>query len=358
LPYCRRCGSPLEENALFCPKCGSPVATTTYVPSAPAPAKPARHLHKDPLVVIGVGLIAILFSAFIIAAVLIAPVSTWNYGTPYTDSSPSMHNLNLNFHSDIGHINIMTTQTSNNNILIYVSGNGSRGIFGGSGNPLNITFSNKTVGDTLTVNSTVTVTGPLSSISSVDIQIFVNPNLNLNLNVTTDTGRVSFNADKPTTIQNLSLQATTGEVEAQLQTNAIVAGNITLSTTTGAVNYRMSETKIVGNNTLNLKSITGQVTMDITQTKTLQGNLAVDAETTTGTINVGLVIDGGVAGKITSQTAAFGDINVNVNNFSGNKSPIQSNNYPATGNIDINNHVTGFGSININANYKTTILSS
>jgi predicted membrane protein len=252
----------------------------------------------------------------------------------------------------------MTTQTANNNILIYVSGNGSRSIFGGSGNPLNITFSNQTAGDTLIVDSAVTVEGRLSGMANVDIQIFVNPNLFLNLNVTSDTGRVSFNGDKPITLQNLSLHATTGEVEAQLQTNVTVAGNITLSTTTGAVNYRMSETKIVGNNTLNLKSTTGQVTMDITQTKTLQGNLAVNTETTTGTINVGLVIDGGVAAKITSQTAAFGDINVNINNFSGNKSPIQSNNYPAASSIEINNHVTGFGSININANYKTTVLSS
>ncbi len=357
MPYCRKCGAQLEDNVRFCPKCGTQTAGT-YVPPAAAPAMPARPLHKDPLVIIGLGLIAILLSAVIIAGVLIAPVSTWNYGTPFTDSSPNMQNLNLKFHSDIGRVNIMTTQTADNNILIYVSGNGSRGIFGGSGNPLNVTFSNQTVGDTLNVDSAVTVEGPLSGMASIDIQIFVNPNLNLNLNVTSDTGRISFNADKRTTMQNLSLKATTGEVEAQLQNNVTVAGNITLSTTTGAVNYRMSETKIVGNNTLNLRSTTGQVTMDIMQTKTLQGNLAVDAETTTGSINVGLVIDGGVAAKITSQTAAFGDINANINNFSGNKTPIQSNNYPAASNIDINNHVTGFGSININANYKTTVLSS
>lgn len=357
MPYCQRCGNPLDENARFCPKCGTPVATTVP-PATAVPVKPPKPLHKDPLVIGGIALIAILLSAVIVAALLIAPISTWNYGTPYTDSTPGVRNLNLNFHSDIGRVNVMTTQTGNSNILIYVSGNGSRGILGGSAIPLNVTFSNQTVGDTLTVDSAVTVTGSLSAMASVDIQIFVNPNLNLNLNVTSNTGKVSFNADKATTIQGLRLHTTAGEVEAQLQSNVTVAGNITLSTTTGAVNYRMSETNIVGNNTLALHSTTGTVTMDITQTKTLQGNLSVDAETTTGSINVGVGIDGGVAAKILSQTPAFGDINTHLNNFQGNKTQIQSPNYPAVSNIEINNRVTGLGSINIQANYKTNIISS
>jgi predicted membrane protein len=357
LPYCRRCGNPLDEDARFCPKCGTSVVT--FIPPATAvPAKPPKPLHKDPLVLIGIGLIAILLSAVIIAAVLIVPISTWSYSTPYTDSAPGVRYLNLNFHSDVGRVNIMTTQTGNNNILIYVSGNGSRGIFGGSNIPLNVTFSNQTVGDTLTVDSSVTVEGSLSAMTSIDIQIFVNPNLNLNLNVTSNAGKVSFNADKPTTIQALRLQATTGEAEAHLQSNVTLAGNITLSTTTGAVNYRMSETSIVGNNTLALHSTTGAVTMDITQTKTFQGNLAVDAETTAGSINLGLGIDGGVAAKIISQAPAFGDINTKLNNFQGNKTQIQSLNYPAASNIEVINRVTGFGSINVNADYRTAIISS
>ena len=45
---------------------------------------------------------------------------------------------------------------------------------------------------------------------------------------------------------------------------------------------------VEGNNTVDLHSNAGSVTMDITQTKTLQGNLQVNAVTDLGSVNVGL----------------------------------------------------------------------
>jgi len=84
--------------------------------------------------------------------------------------------------------------------------------------------------------------------------------------------------------------------------------------------------------------------------------LQVNADTVTGSINIGLRIDGGVSAKITSHTGVLGSIHADVNNFSGNKSPIQSNNYPAATNIDINNNVSGIGDVNIQATYQTVVI--
>ena len=341
--------------AHFCHKCGTPVIT--YNPPPATPSKPLPPLRKDPIVIGAVALVAILVTAVVIAAVFVAPFSAWGTSSSFTDQTEGVKTLNLNFDTDVGRVTIFTSKIGDNNIGIFIQGNGSRGIRGGE-NPLSVTFANQTADDILTVDAKVAVEDALSGTANVVCQIFVDPALKLNLNVTSTTGQVSFSADKPTTIQSLTLRATTGEVEANLQSNVTVTGNLTLSTTTGAVNYRMAETNVVGNCSVNLESTTGAVNMDITQTRTLQGNLAVDAETVTGSINLGLIIDGGVGAKITSETNAFGDIQTNLNNFSGSKSPIQSNNYPANSNIEINNRVSGIGSIYIDANYKTQVISS
>ena len=358
MPYCRRCGTQLEENARFCHKCGTPVVT--YIPPA-APVQPAQSkpLRKEPLIVIGIGLVVILVTAAVIVAFLAAPFGTWSTSQPYQDNSTGIKTLNLNFESDIGRVNLTPQKIGENtNILLYVTANGTRGISGGNNIPLTVTFDSRTAGDVLTVNAKVSIENHFTSMSHVQCDIFFDPALKLNLNVTSNTGQISFTGDKAATIQGLNLHATTGEVGANLESNTTVTGNITLSTTTGAVNYRMSQTTVFGNNTINLHSTLGAVNMDIIQTKTLAGNLQVNAQTTTGAINVGLTIDNGVAAKITSQTSGLGNVHATKNNFSGSNSPIQSNNYPAASNIEINNHVEGLGSININANYLTTVLAS
>jgi len=356
LPYCRRCGVQLEEKARFCPKCGTPVVTCMQ-PSAPtASTKQPKPWHKDPLILAAIGLVVIIVSAVIIVAFLVAPFSTWDLGRTLEDYTPNVNTVNLNFQTNIGRVSINTLKIADNNIGIYVQANGSRGILGDSGEiPVNISFENQTVGNVLTVDSKVTVENRFSSRATVDIQIYLDPALNLNLNVTSLKGQVSFTADKPVTIQALSLHALTGEVQANLQEKVTLTGDIIIKTTTGAVNYRMSQTNIKSNSTLDLQSTTGTVTMDITQTKTLQGNLQVNADTVTGSINIGLRIDGGVSAKITSQTGALGSIHADVNNFSGNKSPLQSNNYPAATNIDINSNVSGIGDVNIQATYQTFV---
>jgi len=324
-------------------------------PVAPARVEPPRPWRKDPLIIAVIGLVVILITAAIVVAFLVAPVSPWNINRSLEDDSPNVKTLHLNFETNVGRVSITTLKVADNNVGIYVQTTGSKGILSGTGDPVSITFDNKTVGSVLTVNSHVTVQTAFSSRANVNVQIYVDPALNLNLNVTSATGQVSFNADKATTIQSLNLQTTTGEVEAHLQENVNVTGDISLRTNTGTVNYRMSETNIVDNCTLTLQSTTGTVNMDIIQTQTLEGNLQVNAETTTGSINVGLKIDAGVGARILSQAAGFGDVNSDAKNFSGNDEDLYSNNYPAATNIEISNRIS-FGNINIKASYQSTVI--
>jgi hypothetical protein len=362
MPFCRRCGTKLEEEARFCHKCGTPVFVATY-PAPPPPQtayKPSqmKPWHKDTLVVATISLVSILVVAVVAAALSTAPLGKWDLSESLEDKTEGVKNVSLNFQTNVGQIIIFTQEMGNNNIGIYIQANGSRGLFGNHDNPVNITFDNQTVGDVLTVNSAVHVEDAVTSRAKVQCMIYVNPSLILDLNVSSTIGQVSFTGNQNATIQNLNLLAVTGEVETNLDACVIVAGNVSLSTTTGAVNYRMSQTFIVDNCTANLRSVTGEVNMDITQTKTLDGNLVVNSEATIGGINLGLTIDSGVGARISSDTGGFGEIHTDLNNFNSNDDLVQSANYPSASNIEIYNKIHAFGSVYIQASYLTTTVAS
>lgn len=344
MPYCHRCGNKLEDDTHFCHKCGTPVATFIVPPPKP--------IHKDPMVILAFVLIAILVSSLVIVALIFFPMHRAEFGQTFQDSQPNVNTLNLNLQVDNAQVNIMTQQISNHNILFHVSGVGSRGLFDQADNPVQVFFSNETVNGVLTVTSKVTIEDQFFSRMDVLCTIYVNPALNLNLNVTAQNGQVSLTGQNQAKFTSLNLQATTGTVQANLENNTTITGNISLKTTTGALYYRMNQANIQDNTTVSLQSTTGSVSLDITQTRMPYGNLQVDTATTTGSLVIGLKIDGDVAARIASQ-AGLGGINTNFNGFSGNQSLLQSHNYPAQNNIEITNTVQGIGSININANYAS-----
>ena len=322
----------------------------TFAPPA-TPAMPARPMRKEPLVIAAIALIAILVAAVIVAAVVFAPIYPVNFNQTNQDNHPNINTLNLNFQASAAQVDIVTQNVTDRNILIITSASGSRGIFG-STNPVNVTFTNETLDDVLTVNAKVTDTnGLFTSNLHVTCTVFVNPSLNLNLNVTTQAGKITLSAERSATFQSVNLKANAGSVEATIQ-NATITGNLSLETQAGSVYFGSSQANVQGNQTVNLRSNAGSVTMDITQTKTLQGNLQVNAVTDLGSVNVGLQIDREVGAKIISQTN-LGSIHSDLHNFSGDQSPIESDNYPAASNIEINNK-TNLGSININATSQST----
>ncbi len=349
MPYCRRCGTKLTDDANFCYNCGTSVMVTPYVYQAPlVPSKPVRN---DPLIIGAIVLIAVLVVGVLVAALFAASYATVNINQSYPDNTVGITKLNLNVQTEELKVNIFTQKVSNNNFLITLDGTASKGINGGSGSPIKVEFNNNTVaGNELTITVKITQSNVFSRYN-VKCDIYVNPDVIRNLNITSQAGQVSFNADKPVTFESLSLQSQAGAVQANLE-NATIAGNVTLRTQAGSVDFRMNEAKVLDNNTLTLQTNAGSVTMDITETKALQGNLLVNAVTDLGSVNVGLVIDDGVGAKLISQTD-LGSIHVDAQHFSGNQSPIQSDNYPAASNIEINSK-TNLGSININANYQSS----
>jgi hypothetical protein len=347
LPYCRRCGTKLDEDAHFCHKCGTPVVT--YASPAPAPQAPMKPIRNDPVIIAAIVLSVILVVGVVVAALLSAPFSTLNFNQSYQDNTINVDKLNLNVQTDGARVDVFTQKVNNTNFAITVDGTGSRGM-GGGGSPIRVEFFNDTANGVLTVTAKITESTGFQRLN-VHCNIYLNPALTLNLNVTSGAGQVHLNTDEPATFESISLQANAGTVQVNLA-KTTVAGNINLKAQAGTVDFQTTQIVVVGNRTVDLHSNAGSVNMDITQTQALQGNLQVNAATELGSVNVGVQIDGDVGARIVSQTN-LGSIHVNVQHFSGNQSPIQSDNYPASSNIEISSH-TNLGSININAAYQSS----
>ncbi len=345
LPYCRKCGAKLEEEARFCRNCGTPVVTYTYSPSH---SQPQRPIKREPVFIAGIIIVAILISAAVIAALIFVSVRSYSFGqTNEVVNQPNVNTINLNFKADNAQVNIVTQNYTNDAIVLSTSGAGSKGI--GTKSPVQIIFTNQTAGNTLTVNSQVTTSGFFARTPKVTCNIYLNPSMSLNLNVTTETGQVILTSNESATFQSLNLKSTTGEVQAYLQNDTVIAGDISLKTINGAVMFTMNQVNVDSNRTFSLQTTTGTVDMQITENQTLGGNVQVNASTVTGNIDLSININNGVGARIESH-ANIGSIRTNVNNFSGNKSPIQSNNYPAQSNFIVNLKAN-IGSINIDASY-------
>jgi len=353
MPYCRKCGAKLEENAWFCQVCGTPVADV----AAPASA-PARRTRRQPHLVLVAVLIGVLLLALALSAVAFLPFNPVNFNqTNSVAAQPGVDHLNLDLNADVADVNIIPQRLDGSLVLLNVSETGSTGLFG-SANPVEVTFSNQTVNETVTVFSTISrgTVLPFSYNVHVVCDVYVDPSAELNLTVHSSVGQIVMDAQEKMTIRALDLQATTGSVEVTLTRNVALAGNVSATTTTGTVTFNWEQADAQGNVAVDLRSTTGAVNLYVTRTNRLSGNVTVDAETTTGSVNLVMTIRDDVGARIESQTT-LGGITVDARQFSGDKSPIQSDNYSAGSNFLVNLRTTT-GGININASYESGAVNS
>lgn len=361
MPYCRKCGTKLADDAQYCYKCGAqvvPAVQTTPSPpsrSSTFEAQPSRPLRKNPFFIPVMLIIAVTLSALILAAVASAPLNQVNFSQQNEIVKSGQTRLNLNFYADIGDVYVYTNLTGQNMVVMDVSAVGGTSIFG-PGNPVTFKVADSTANGTQFVSANVSssMVFPLAGNLRVVCKIYINPEADLTLNVKSVVGTVQMDAGSQAKISMLKLEAVTGEAKLNLQ-GAAVEGNLRLKTATGNVWFSINQASINGNCTVDLNAGTGNVNVDVTQTRRFNGDLQVNGRSGTGNIYLDrLLIDGEVAARIQSSTG-LGQINVDVKNFNGNQSPLQSDNYPSICNINMDFN-TGVGNVNLKAVYQTGIL--
>ncbi len=299
-------------------------------------------------------IVAIIIVVLVVAAVAVAfvPFQPVHFTQSNETSSAVVDKLYLIFNSDVSQVNVYLRDLPGNQLAATnVTANGFRGIFGND-KPLAISFNERANSSTLTWMVTVTRAGGWSAVSPLNVvcDLFVDPSVTLAVSVTTGTGSIAMNADREATFEQLSLQATTGSVEANIGQDVTFSGPFSLQTTTGSAQLSWNNVAVSSNIPIDVKTTTGSAEVNITQPRQLGGNVTLNAQTVTGSVNLGMNIQGNVGARISASTS-FGRVNVGEQGFSGQQVPIQSSNYPAASNFDVTLQATT-GGVNIDAVYE------
>ena len=349
MPYCWKCGAKLDEDAKFCPTCGTQVG--------PPVTKPKRRRiergERRPTSTLAIVLIVLLVSAAIIVAIAFLPIHAVDVSeSRYVSYQASVDTIKLDLTTDVARINIAFEDLSGKLVTLDVSATGRIGVFG-SPDAFDLTFHNTTENNVLTVTADVDTVGggwPWYPWLRVTCDLRIDPSMNASLDVETSTGGIVMNTQAGVVLNSLSLEATTGGVKANLVEGVVVAGDVSVKTTTGGVEFSWGNVIVTKDVLVNAKTTTGGVDVSVTQDEELLGNVTLKAKATTGGVDFAIDVQGDVGAKIESSVTTGGiDIDREVG-FSGTKSLLRSNNYPAGSNFDVNLETTT-GGIDIDAKY-------
>ncbi len=365
MPYCSKCGTKLGEDAKFCPNCGTLVG--------PPVTEPKRRRERRPISTLAIVLIALIVIAASIVAISFLPLNTVGPVTRQMSipSKSGVNTLNLDITADVAEINIafenLTSEFQSPSIILKASATARVGAFSSTKSLEYFMPDWQNTTEHFFVSNitalTVTVRQDLESINwpryyslNVTFDIRIDLSMNTSLNVETGTGGVVLNTKAGVVLNSLSLEATTGGVEANLVEDVVIAGDVSVKTTTGGVKLSwdnvITRTFRARANDILVDAITttGGVEMDLTQNEAPLGNVTLRAEAITGGVNFAIDIQGDIGAKIESSVTTGGIDVIRKVGFSGLEAALQSSNYPASHNFDINLRTTT-GGIDIDAKH-------
>jgi hypothetical protein len=299
----------------------------------------------------------VLGFAVLASAIVLLPIQPVDFNQTNEASAANVSQLNMTIKADAANVYVSYRNLSGNQrAAVNVSATGSRGIFS-SDQPVTLEFEERTIGSTLTYTVRISRTDSWFFTQNVLCYVYIDPSVALNLTVQTVAGQITFETRETLTIQNLSLETTTGNVEANLTPNVLVAGSLALRAVTGNVKLGWNGADVSENVPVTLRTTTGSAEANIIQSgHDLSGNVTLDVETTTGGIDFALDINGGVGAKIETIHTVIGGIDVEQQGFSADEAPLQSDNYPASGNFLVSLRATT-GGIQVKANYESGVRS-
>jgi len=353
MPYCWKCGAELDEEAKFCPTCGAPVAPPVTEPERIRAGREERRPISPVSIAIIVVLTVLLVIAAVAAVLAFLPVTKVSVSQSCAVSyQPGVDTINVDFTADFADVNVAFEDLASKLVTLNVSATGRVGALV-SPNVFDITFQNTTVDNVLTVAADVdTVDGGWLRHSwlRVTCDLRIDPSLNASLDIKTNTGRIVLDTQAGVVLNSLSLETITGGIKADLVEDVVVAGDVSFKATTGGVEFSWDNVIVENDILVNVETTTGGVDVGVKQDVGLPWNVTLIAEVTTGGIDFAIDIEGDIGAKIESSTTTGGiDVDRRVG-FSGTQSLLLSDNYPASGNFNVDLE-TITGGIDIDAKY-------
>ncbi|NIR87855.1 zinc ribbon domain-containing protein, partial [Candidatus Bathyarchaeota archaeon] len=231
MPYCWKCGAELDEEAKFCPTCGTPVAP----PVTELERRRIKREKRRPISTSAVVLIVLVVIATVSIVLAFLPVRLVDEEEGRSVAyQAGVDVVNLDFITDVGHVNIVFQDLTEKLVTLNVSATGRTGVLVSPNNLFDLTFDYTIADNVLTVISEVDTVGgvwPWYSGLRVTCDLRIDPSLNASLDVNTSVGRIVMDTQAGVVLNSLGLEATTGGVEVDLVEDVVVTGDVSVKTT-------------------------------------------------------------------------------------------------------------------------------
>ncbi|MCW4020473.1 MAG: zinc-ribbon domain-containing protein [Candidatus Bathyarchaeota archaeon] len=345
MPYCKKCGAKLGEDAKFCQACGTPVAEPMR--------KRMERKERKPRSLLAIVAIAIIVTGMVAAVVAFLPLRVLDLTeTRDVPFQTGVDVINLNLTMDVGSFNVAFLDLDDKMVSLRLSITGLGSII--LPEIYGLSFDHASQGNVLTVSSEVDTSPSRGwwglSRMQVTCDLLIDRSLNASLDITVGVGKIILETQAGTVVNSLNLETTTGSVETSLVENTVVAGDLSFKTVTGGVDFSWRNSIAEKGISVNLETVTGGASINLVQDERLQGNVGLYVDVTTGGVDLALDIQSNVGARIVSSTTV-GSIDIlRSDGFSGSEALLQSDNYPAGRDFDINLKTTT-GGIDINASH-------
>ncbi|MCU0861297.1 MAG: hypothetical protein MUE65_03150 [Methanomassiliicoccales archaeon] len=295
--------------------------------------KRAREAAVSTLAVVLIVLVVIA----VVAIILVAPLKSVNVDeeveVPYQEGLSS---LQLSLKCDLGQVSVGFVNDTSPLVSMTVKGVARQSLVT-SGDPVRIVWDASAAGPALSLAAEVRMDTFSTSfgLQEIEIDMLISDSLVSDITVEHSVGAVRLYAGEGVSLSNLRLVQKTGEVAASIGPGTTLSGDVSLESTTGAARLDWEDVDVEGDVAVDLHTTTGSVSLRMVQGHSAPGNVTLQASATTGGIQMEMDIEDGVSSRV-SSSASIGNVEVlNRQGFDGDDTLLSSSNYPAGMSVDV-----------------------
>jgi hypothetical protein len=304
--------------------------------------------------VIGVIIAIVVVVMIILVAVslFLLPINTIEVNE-FKDNalSEGVQALVINVTMDTGSLEVRFVNSSAVAASMSIVGERRSGLLSSS-DPINITWSTTTIGDTLFIDSKVKLGSGLAWFSSNNIKCTLNisDQLRTSLAMATSVGGINITTADGVEISRIVAKASVGGITLTATNGTVLDGPVNLETSLGGLQVTWEDVNATEKARMDLKASAGGIRMNISQATPMAGNVNVTAAASLGGIELTMDLKGSTSARIQSH-ADVGEVTTpEPVGFNGTEAEMTSQNYPLPSNFEVRCDADA-GGINLRLKY-------
>ncbi len=313
-----------------------------------------HRLRRNDRAIIGVfaAVLIVILLLVVAAALFLIPFKSVNLDETRTSSlSSSLNVLDMDLTVDAGDITIRFVDNASVAASLHIQGVQRSGLLW-TPKPMNISWEESVVGDTLMINASVHLDPQVGFFNTNEVECLldISQQYRTSLDVDNSFGGIDIATTNGVNITQLEVKTSLGKAELAMVADTILSGPLSMETSLGSLDLVWNDVMITEATNVSLKTSAGAVSANITQHSSLSGNLSMAIATSLGSVDLALDVSGDTSSRVLS-TVSLGEIKVQQQiGFDGNGSDLRSTNYPQASNIEVSCTASA-GSVQIQAKY-------